>query len=254
MLFSIMPLETWLSFVAASIVLLLIPGPTILLVLSYALSQGRRVALSTAAGVALGDLIAMSASLAGLGALVMTSATLFTALKWCGATYLVWLGIKLVRSAPTDGLEARVPAHASAGQTFYHATTVTALNPKGIAFFIAFVPQFVDVAAPLWPQFALLTATFVTLATLNALIYALLADRLRAQLRRPGILAWMTRAGGGTLIGMGVLTATAQRAGPTVFSSRFRAPTCRAMPGPRHSCACPSYRPVMTGSAMSRSG
>ncbi len=209
---SIMPVETWLAFVVASTLLLLIPGPTILLVLSYALSQGRRVAVSTAAGVALGDLIAMSASLAGLGTLVMTSATLFTALKWVGALYLVWLGIKLLRSPPSAGLEAGVPAQASPRETFLHATTVTALNPKSIAFFIAFVPQFVNAQAPLLPQFALLTGTFVTLATLNALAYALLADRLRAQIRRPSTLRWLTRAGGGTLIGMGALTATAQRA------------------------------------------
>ncbi len=212
MFLSIMPVETWLAFVVASTLLLLIPGPTILLVLSYALSQGRRVAVSTAAGVALGDLIAMSASLAGLGTLVMTSATLFTALKWAGAAYLVWLGIKLLRSPPSEGLEAGIPAQASARETFLHATTVTALNPKSIAFFIAFVPQFVDASAALLPQFALLTGTFVTLATLNALAYALLADRLRAQIRRPATLRWMTRAGGGTLIGMGALTATAQRA------------------------------------------
>lgn len=212
---AIMPFETWAAFVAASTLLLLIPGPTILLVLSYALSQGRRVAVSTAAGVALGDLIAMSASLAGLGALVLASATLFTVLKWIGAVYLVWLGIKLLRSAPGTGLDpGNLPGgeHVRARETFVHATTVTALNPKSIAFFIAFVPQFVDVAVPLLPQFALLTATFVTLATLNALAYALLADRLRGAIRRPRVLGWITRAGGGTLVGMGILTATAQRA------------------------------------------
>ena len=90
-----MPVDLWLTFVAASTALLLIPGPTVLLVLSYALSKGRSVAVASAAGVALGDLTAMSLSLAGLGALVMASATLFTALKWIGAAYLVWLGIAL---------------------------------------------------------------------------------------------------------------------------------------------------------------
>ena len=80
-----MTLDLWLAFVAASIVLLVIPGPTIVLVLSYAISQGRRVALAVVAGVALGDFVAMSASLAGLGALVLASATLFTLLEWNGA-------------------------------------------------------------------------------------------------------------------------------------------------------------------------
>ncbi|SLN58025.1 Leucine efflux protein [Roseovarius gaetbuli] len=100
-----MPLDLWLTFVAASTALLLIPGPTVLLVLSYALSQGRRVALASATGVALGDLIAMSASLLGLGALVLASATLFTLLKWIGAAYLVWMGLKLLLTPRIDGLE-----------------------------------------------------------------------------------------------------------------------------------------------------
>ncbi|AHM02574.1 Homoserine/homoserine lactone efflux protein [Roseibacterium elongatum DSM 19469] len=207
-----MPLETWLTFLAASFVLLIIPGPTILLVLSYALSQGRRVAVSTAAGVALGDLVAMTASLAGLGALVLASATVFTILKWIGAIYLVWLGVKLIRSARAGAVHLPETGLATARQTFGHAAAVTALNPKSIAFFIAFVPQFIDPAAPLLPQFGILIASFVTLATLNALAYALLADTLRRHLVRPAAIAWLTRAGGATLIGMGLLTATLRRA------------------------------------------
>ncbi|GGF44336.1 Threonine/homoserine/homoserine lactone efflux protein [Mameliella alba] len=206
-----MDLNLWLAFVAASTALLLIPGPTVLLVLSYALSKGRSVAIASAAGVATGDFIAMSLSLAGLGALVAASATLFTVLKWVGAAYLVWLGVKLIRSAPREGLalpDSDVTAHG----VFGHNLAVTALNPKSIAFFIAFVPQFVTPQAPLLPQFAILVSTFVTLAALNALAYALAADRLRRMIQRPSILAWLTRAGGATLIGMGVLTATLRRA------------------------------------------
>lgn len=208
-----MDLNLWLTFVAASTLLVLIPGPTVLLVLSYALSQGRRVAVATAAGVALGDLVAMTASLAGLGALVLASATLFTALKWLGAAYLVWLGVKLIRSAPKARL-GDIPDQAALAPRaiFGHAATVTALNPKSIAFFIAFVPQFIRPAQPLLPQFAILIATFVAIGALNALAYALLADRLRARIRRPGVMQWLTRLGGGTLIGMGVLTATLRRA------------------------------------------
>ncbi len=207
-----MSIETWLAFVAASSVLLMIPGPTILLVLSYALSQGRRVAVSTAAGVAVGDLVAMTASLAGLGALVLASSTLFTVLKWGGAVYLIWLGLKLIRAASDEATALPETASVTARRTFTHAAAVTALNPKSIAFFIAFVPQFISSGAPLLPQFAILIATFVTLATINALAYALLADHLRSRIARPGVIAWMTRAGGGTLIGMGLLTAGLRRA------------------------------------------
>ena len=205
-----MTLDLWLTFVAASTALLLIPGPTVLLVLSYALSKGRSVAVASAAGVALGDFTAMSLSLAGLGALVMTSAALFTALKWIGAAYLVWLGVKLLRSAPRDGL-ALPRAEVTASGVFTHAAAVTALNPKSIAFFIAFVPQFLTAEAPLLPQFAILVATFVSLAALNALAYALAADRLRSAIARPSVIAWLTRCGGAALIGMGLLTATLRR-------------------------------------------
>ncbi|MEM6303224.1 MAG: LysE family translocator [Pseudomonadota bacterium] len=208
-----MTLDLWLAFVAASTALLLIPGPTVLLVLSYALSKGRSVALASAAGVALGDFIAMTASLAGLGALVLASATLFTLLKWIGAAYLVWLGIRLIRSAPSEGIAVPAP-DVAARHVFRHAAAVTALNPKGIAFFIAFVPQFITPQSPLLPQFAILVGTFVGLAALNALAYALLADRLRTMIGRPAVLTWLTRAGGTTLIAMGALTATLKRATP----------------------------------------
>lgn len=206
-----MTIELWLTFVAASTALLLIPGPTVLLVLSYALSKGRSVAVASAAGVALGDLIAMTASLLGLGALVLASATLFVALKWVGAVYLIWLGFKLIRTAPSKRMVVSGPADVSATHVFSHATAVTALNPKSIAFFIAFVPQFIRADAPLLPQFTILIATFVSLAALNALAYALVADRLRRVIARPSIITWITRAGGAALIGMGVLTATLRR-------------------------------------------
>lgn len=209
----LMDFQIWLAFVAASIALLLIPGPTVLLVLSYALSQGKRVALATVAGVALGDLVAMSASLAGLGALVLASATLFTVLKWVGAVYLVYLGVKLFRSASTASLgDVEKVAETSASRVFGHAAAVTALNPKSIVFFIAFVPQFVVVDSSLLPQFAILVITFVGLAALNALAYAVLADKLRAKIARPSVLAWVSRLGGSALIAMGVAAAAFKRA------------------------------------------
>lgn len=207
-----MDFHVWLAFASATIALLLIPGPTVLLILSYAISQGRRVALATVAGVALGDLIAMSASLAGLGALVLASSNLFVLLKWVGAIYLIYLGIKLFRSAPDASLEMPddVPS-ASPRKVFAHAAAVTALNPKSIIFFIAFVPQFIDPNAVLAPQFALLIATFVGCAAVNALAYALLADKLRQKIARASVLPFLTRLGGGALVAMGIATATIRR-------------------------------------------
>ena len=208
-----MSFELWFTFVAASTALLLIPGPTVLLVLSYAISQGKRVAIATVAGVALGDLVAMSASLAGLGALVLASATLFTVLKWVGAIYLVYLGIQLFRSAATASLgDIENVSPTSARKVFGHAAAVTALNPKSIVFFIAFVPQFITVDRPLMPQFSILVITFVGLAAINALAYALLADKLRSKIARPSVLSWFSRAGGLALVSMGVATAVIKRA------------------------------------------
>ncbi len=163
-------------------------------------------------GVALGDFIAMSASLAGLGALVLASATLFTVLKWVGAVYLIYLGIKLFRSDSTASLDnLEKVTQTSASSVFGHATAVTALNPKSIVFFIAFVPQFIVVDSPLLPQFAILVVTFVGLASINALAYALLADKLRAKIAKPSVLTWFSRLGGSALIAMGVATAAFKR-------------------------------------------
>ncbi len=92
-----MPFEHWLAFATASAILVAIPGPTVLLVISYALSHGRKSAIATVLGVGLGDFTSLTCSLVGLGAFLMTSATLFTALKWIGAAYLIYMGIKLWR-------------------------------------------------------------------------------------------------------------------------------------------------------------
>lgn len=199
------------AFTLASAALLMIPGPTVLLIVAYAISQGRRVALSIAAGVALGDLVAMTASLAGIGALLMTSATLFTVLKWIGAAYLLWLGISLWRSGGSALAEAE-PEPVGAGTVFRRAFVVTALNPKSIAFFVAFVPQFIDPGAAYAPQAAVLTAIFVALATLNAFAFALLADQAGSRIRRPSVRRWISRVGGTALIGMAAATAATRQA------------------------------------------
>lgn len=210
-----MPIETWLAFVAASAVLLAIPGPTILLVISYALSHGRKVATATVAGVALGDFSAMTASMLGLGALLATSAALFTLLKWVGAAYLIYLGIKLWRSPVSDGAggEGEAPAPAvKASRIFLHTYAVTALNPKSIIFFVAFLPQFLDLGEPLFLQMLIFELTFLTLATLNATLYGLLAALARNQIRKPQVQRAVNRTGGSLMIGAGLLALGWKRA------------------------------------------
>jgi len=165
-------------------VLLLIPGPTVLMVISHALVYGRRAAGATVAGVVLGDFVAMTASLAGLGAVLAAWPTLFTALRWAGAAYLVWLGVAVWRARIAP---AEVQPEGRAPKLLLHAFAVTALNPKSIVFFVAFVPQFLQRTVPLLPQFLLFEATFLALAALNAGIYAGAAGTAaRAIARRRG--------------------------------------------------------------------
>lgn len=202
-----MSFELWAAFAVASAIMLAIPGPTILLVISYALSHGRKVAAATVAGVALGDLTAMTASMLGVGALLAASATLFTVLKWIGAAYLVYLGIKLWRAPVGTGAIPEAEANTNAKRIFLHAYVVTALNPKSIVFFVAFLPQFLDPAAPQVLQFFVFEVTFVVLATLNAAAYALLASGARGAIRKASVQRFVNRTGGSFMIGAGLLAA-----------------------------------------------
>jgi len=198
-----MTVEIWLAFVAASTALVLIPRPTVLLVVSYALGQGWRAALPMAVGVALGDFTAMSLSVLGIGAVLMASATLFTAVKWIGAAYLVYLGIKLFRAGGTLNAEPKTDA-SSALRMGAHAWLVTSLNPKGILFFVAFFPQFIDPHAAFWPQVLILQATFLAIAFANALAYAFFAIRARGLVRSERVIGAVNKTGGVMLIGAGV--------------------------------------------------
>lgn len=206
-----MSIEVWIAFVVASSVLLAVPGPTVMLVVSYALGRGKRTAWSTVPGVTLGDFTAMTASLMGAGAVLAASATLFTALKLVGAAYLIWLGVGLWRAKPELADLEQTTAASNTTAMFWNAYVVTALNPKSIVFFVAFVPQFVNPSAPVLPQFAILEATFLALAALGAAIWAILAGNLRDRFRRPETLRRVNRAGAGFLIGAGLLTAATQR-------------------------------------------
>jgi len=149
-----MSLETWLAFAAASAVLLVIPGPTILTVVSYSLAHGRRANVPLVAAVTLGDSTALVLSLLGLGALLATSAFLFNLIKWAGGLYLIILGLRMLRSGASNTTLAQPAAPASTCRLFFNTYAVTATNPKGIIFFIAFLPQFLrpeaDIGTQLW--------------------------------------------------------------------------------------------------------
>jgi threonine/homoserine/homoserine lactone efflux protein len=202
-----MTVESWAAFTAASAVLLIIPGPTVLLVVSYALGQGWRTVLPMTVGVALGDFTAMTLSMLGLGALLATSATLFTILKWVGAAYLVYLGIRLWRAGGTLDAAPRTDA-VSAAKMLGHAWLVTALNPKSITFFVAFLPAFLDPKADFLTQMVVFETTFLVLAFASAFGYALVAARARGFVANPRAIGVVNKVGGGLLIGAGAATVT----------------------------------------------
>ena len=200
-----MTFESWAAFTAASAVLLIIPGPTVLLVVSYALGQGWRTVLPMTVGVALGDFTAMTLSMLGLGALLAASATLFTILKWVGAAYLVYLGMKLWRAGGTLDAAPRTDA-VSAARMLGHAWLVTALNPKSITFFVAFLPAFLDPQADFLTQMIVFETTFLLLAFANAFGYALVAARARGFVANPTAIGVVNKVGGGLLVGAGAAT------------------------------------------------
>jgi threonine/homoserine/homoserine lactone efflux protein len=203
--------DIWLAFAAAAAVLIAIPGPTTLVVLGHTLAGGRSMGFLSLVGVAAGDVCAIGLSVLGFSAILSASAMAFEALKWVGAAYLVWLGIGLWR-APTAALSAEPGRRTRPAEAILRSFTVTLLNPKGILFFAAFLPQFVDPGRPLAGQIAALMATFVFLATTIQGAYVLMAGRARHGIVSETAMRRMNRAGGAMLVGAGLLTATLKRA------------------------------------------
>ena len=206
-----MILETWIAYVIAAMVVLVIPGPTIILVTSQAIAHGRRAVVPLAAGVTVGDFTAMTLSLLGLGAILAASSALFSLLKWIGAFYLIFLGLKLLRSNSATLEIDSIHAGSSRSSLFKSAFVVTALNPKGIAFFVVFLPQFINPEVETNHQLLILGATFLIMASINATLYGFFAGHLSDTMRNSKVSRWFNRCGGSALIGAGIFTAAMQR-------------------------------------------
>lgn len=202
--------ELLLTFSAAAFAIILIPGPTVLLVTGYALSKGLRIALLSILGVCLGDAIAMTLTFVGLGAILAASSELFTLLKWLGAAYLIYLGIELWR-APVGSDTLGEQKESRPFKIVARAFTVNVFHPKGLAFFAAFLPQFISPAYPAIPQMLTLGVTFTIIAFGVLLFYALTAMQFRATLIRPKVRRVVNRSGATCLIGAGLYTATLNR-------------------------------------------
>ena len=205
-----MNLHLWFSFLAATVVLLLIPGPTVLQCIGDALANSGRRNWSTILGVGLGDAVAMSLSLVGAGALLKASAAAFTVMKTIGGLYLVYLGIRAIWAANRSDQSLHVTKSSTTSESammrFGKASTITALNPKSILFFVAFVPQFITPQAGFARQAAILLATFVILAMVNAWVYMSLAGFLGLRLQTKTARKTVGYASGGVLLAAGSLT------------------------------------------------
>lgn len=207
-----MGFETWIAFAIASSIVVLIPGPNIILTINHAIRGGKRSGLATVPGVSLGALVAMTLSLAGAGALLATSAYLFSLLKLAGAAYLIWMAYVLWTAPVQEELANGEIEVQPLKPLFWQSFLISALNPKGPVFYVAFVPQFVDISGPVFLQFSILTATFVGVATLNTLLWLFFANGLRFHFQKPGAMRLLNRGGAGCLFVAGLFTARVTRA------------------------------------------
>ncbi len=206
-----MTYETWIAFALASAIVVLIPGPNIVLTVNYAIKDGKRSGLATVPGVVLGAFVAMSLSLLGAGALLASSAFLFTLLKLAGAIYLIWLAY-LLWTAPVEPATLGSASEAIALKNlFWQSFLISLLNPKGPAFYVAFVPQFVSPTGPVFQQFAILIVTFLAIAALNSLFWLLFANGMRVQFHKPKAMRFLNRIGASCLFVAGAFTARASR-------------------------------------------
>lgn len=232
-----MTIELWAAFALASWILTVIPGPTVLTIVSYSISHGKPAVVPLVAATALGDSTALLLSILGLGALLATSAVAFTLVKWAGGLYLIYLGIAMFRSkqsADTNQFEtiasetiaettAETTAHSSPindtpakavslWKLFGNTRLITALNPKGMIFFLAFLPQFINSSIETAPQYWILSITFVSIATLNAIFYVAFAASARRVLSSPQAQKRFNIIGGNLLVIAGGWALSAKQA------------------------------------------
>ena len=199
-------LSTVPAFVAASLVLLVIPGPAVMFIVARSGAQGRRAGLISVAGVHTASMVHVLAAVVGLSAILMASSVGFSVVKVAGGSYLVYIGVKALRSArvPGDGLE---PAMRPSGRLFTEGFVVNLFNPKVALFFLAFLPQFVERnRGAIWSQTLALGMIYIALGMVSDGTYAIVGARVGGWLRgRSGALRASRYAEGGLLIGLGVL-------------------------------------------------
>jgi homoserine/homoserine lactone efflux protein len=203
-----MSAELFLAFVAATTILILIPGPNVALIVAHSVSHGIRYGLLTVAGTSSAMVVQLTLTVLGMSALLAALADWFEWLRWIGVVYLIYLGVRAWNALPVD--LARIQPQPRSGRTiFWRGFLVSLTNPKTLLFYGAFLPQFISPEASITSQLVLLSVTFVAIAVLLDAAWALLAARFRAALATNGKLR--NRLTGGLLIGAGFGLALARK-------------------------------------------
>lgn len=206
-----MPLHTWLLFIVTAFFVSATPGPNMLLALTHGLHYGLRRTLITCLGLICGLLTIMTASVIGLGALLATSEVLFSMVKYAGAVYLIWIGIKTWRSQPELPTATQTLAAQSGRGLFFRGFLVSLSNPKAFIFFAALFPQFIDARLPQLPQLLILTATFCCIESLWQFIYASSGQHIGGWIKDLKHMRWINRISGSCFIAAGALIGSLNR-------------------------------------------
>jgi threonine/homoserine/homoserine lactone efflux protein len=205
--------STLALFTVAAVTLLVIPGPAVLYIVTRSVDQGRAAGLVSVAGIHVGSLLHVAAAALGLSALLVSSAMAYNTVRWLGAAYLIWLGLRrlLAKDEALEPAADRQPRRLGLRRVFAQGVVVNILNPKTALFFLAFLPQFVDLAKGSVPlQVLVLGVVFVLLGVASDGAYALLAATGAGWLRRrPGAAKASRLVSGGVLVTLGVSTALA---------------------------------------------
>jgi threonine/homoserine/homoserine lactone efflux protein len=201
--------STLVVFAGASIAMLLFPGPSVIYIVTRSVEQGRRAGLVSMLGVEAGGIVHVVAAALGISAIVASSATAFSIVKYAGAAYLIYLGVQRWRGGEEDPASREAQPR---GALFRQGMLVNVLNPKTAIFFLAFLPQFVDPSMAVAPQVLVLGAEFIAIAVISDGAYAVVAGTLGERIRSSALAnRWVDRAAGGSLIALGGLAAVSKR-------------------------------------------
>ena len=206
-----MHFSTWFYYFLTAIALSVTPGPGVFSSISSGLHHGVRRGAWNAVGMQAANLIHVIVVAVGLGAILLASETLFSAVKWAGVVYLIFLGIQTWR-APVRAFEDQADTAMTTREVFLHGFLVNMTNPKGIIFFVAILPQFIDVARPQFLQYAILASTTFAVDLVVMIGYMALAAKVLRVMKDPSRIRWVNRTLGGAFVAAGLALAGFRRA------------------------------------------